>query len=132
MKLKRVIYELYEVDLVSLHDTPEWHEIDREIYLEFENGEKRYFSWCNDPEQYSVGSLEHRFNENEPDHVIDASEWDIWQSLIGHEVQFNYKESHQILEIKGQNKSVYLSSQEKSSWYADVLHVSNELPVFSS
>lgn len=39
MKLKRVIYELYEVDLVSLHDTAEWHEIDREIYLEFENGE---------------------------------------------------------------------------------------------
>jgi hypothetical protein len=132
MKLKRVIYELYEVDLVSLHDNPEWHEIDREIYLEFENGEKRYFSWANNPEQYSVGSQEDRFNENEPDHIIEASEWPIWKGLVGNELQFNYKESHQILEIKGQNESVYLSTQEQGSWYADVLHISSALPVFSS
>ncbi|PHS16809.1 MAG: hypothetical protein COA86_11115 [Kangiella sp.] len=131
MKLKRVIYELYEIDLVSLHDQSEWHEIDREIFLEFDNGEKMYFSWCNEPVQFSIGSKNHRFNENQPDHIVDASGWDIWKDLIGDNIQFTYKETHQILEVKGQSKSVYLSSQEKGSWYADVLHISDTLPVFN-
>jgi len=133
MKLKRVVYELYEVDLVSLHDHPEWHEIDREIYLEFENGEKKFFSWCNEPIQYSVGIKDHRFNVNEPDHVMDASSWNMWQGLIGNEVEFiSREESHQILELRGQGTSVYLSSQEKGSWFSDVLHISKTLPKFSS
>lgn len=133
MKLKRVIYELYEVDLGSLHDHPEWHEIDREIFLEFDNGEKRYFSWCNEPVQYSVGVQEHRFNVNEPDHVIDASEWDMWRGLIGNEVYFiSHNDSNHILELRGQNSSVYLSSQERGSWLADVLHISITLPEFGS
>jgi len=38
MKIKRVIYELYESDLVSLDENSDWHEIDREIALEFEAG----------------------------------------------------------------------------------------------
>jgi hypothetical protein len=49
MILKRVIYELYEVDLVTLNDQPERHEIDRELYLEFEGGEELYFSWVMSP-----------------------------------------------------------------------------------
>ncbi len=133
MKLKRVIYELYEVDLVSLHDHPEWHEIDREIFLEFDNGERVYFSWCNEPLQYSVGSKDQRFNANEPDHVIDASGWDMWQGLIGNELEFiSRDDANQIIEIKGQNNSVYLSTQERGSWLADVLHISITLPEFSS
>lgn len=133
MKLKRVIYELYEIDLVSLHNHPEWHEIDREIFLEFDNGERRYFSWCSEPVQYSVGSQDHRFNVNEPDHVIDVSKWGMWEGLIGHEVDFIYHdESHQILELRGSTKSVYLSTQEQGSWLTDVLHISNEQPTSSS
>jgi len=133
MKLKNVIYELYEVDLISLHDHPEWHEIDREISLEFENGEKKYFSWCGEPVQYSVGVQDHRFNVNEPDHVIDATSWDLWQGLIGEEIEFiSHDESHQVLELKGQSKSVYLSSQERGSWQADVLHISTKLPKYGS
>lgn len=83
MKLKRVIYELYDIDLVTLHDQLEWHEIDREICLEFDNGCRKYFSWCNESVQYLVGIQDHRFNVNEPDHVIDASEWIMWAGLIG-------------------------------------------------
>lgn len=133
MKLKRVIYELYEVDLVSLHDHPEWHEIDREIFLEFDNGEKRYFSWCNEPVQYSVGVQDHRFNVNEPDHVIDASGWEMWRGLIGNKVDFiSHDDSHQILELRGQNSCVYLSTQERGSWLADVLHISITLPEFGN
>ena len=133
MKLKRVIYELYEVDLVALHDQPEWHEIDREIFLEFDNGDRRYFSWCDEPVQYSVGSNDHRFNMNEPDHVIDATEWNMWLGLIGSEIDFIYHdESHQVLELRGQNGSVYLSAQEQGSWQADVLHISNAPPKSSS
>ncbi|WP_444932893.1 hypothetical protein [Microbulbifer sp. JTAC008] len=133
MKLKRVIYELYEVDLLSLHDHPEWHEINREIFLEFDNGLKRYFSWCNEPVQYSVGFQDHRFNVNEPDHVIDASEWGMWRDLIGNVVDFiSHDNSNQILELRGQDSSVYLSTQERGSWSADVLYVSTTLPEFSS
>ncbi|MDN3650809.1 hypothetical protein QWZ13_18080 [Reinekea marina] len=133
MKLKRVIYELYEVDLVSLNINQEWHEIDREIYLEFEGGEKKYFSWCNKPAQYSVGVQNHRFNTNEPDHVVDASNWNMWQGLIGNEIELISRGNlHQILEIKGQGKSVYLSSQEQGSWLSDVLHISSTLPEFGS
>lgn len=133
MKLKRVIYELYEVDLATLHDHPEWHEIDREIFLEFENGVRKYFSWCSEPVQYSVGIQDHRFNVNEPDHVIDASSWSMWRSLIGSEVELiSHNDSHQIIEIRGQSQSVYLSSQERGSWLSDVLHVSVTLPEFGS
>ena len=133
MKLKRVIYELYEVDLRSLNDHPGWHEIDREIYLEFDNGDRKYFSWCSEPVQYSVGIQDHRFNLNEPDHVIDVSDWSMWRGLIGNEVEvIGHDESHQVMEIRGQSRSVYLSSQEQGSWLADVLHVSATLPEFGS
>lgn len=133
MILKRVIYELYEVDLVSLNVNPEWHEIDREICLEFEDGEKKYFSWCNKPVQYSVGVQNHRFNANEPDHVVEASNWDMWKGLIGKKIELiSCDDSHQVLELKGQGKSVYLSSQEQGSWLSDVLHISTTLPEFSS
>lgn len=128
MKLKRVIYELYDIDLVSLHDQLEWHEIDREICLEFDGDCRRYFSWCNEPVQYSVGIRDHRFNVNEPDHVIDVSEWTIWEGLIGSDIDFIYRdELHQVLELRGKSGSVYLSSQEQGSWQADVLHISNAL-----
>ena len=132
MKLKRVIYELFEIDFGSLcggADSAE-HEIDREIYLEFETGEKFYFSWCNEPEQYCIGFKPERFNKNEPECVIDASRWQVWHELIGQEISFMFTdESHQILELKSLSSSVYLSSQERGSWGADVLHISKGLPL---
>jgi len=133
MILKRVIYELYEIDLASLNDQPEWHEIDRELCLEFESGKALYFSWCNEPEQYSVGLLNHRFNENEPDHILDASKSDMWSKLIGQEITPIFlDDSHQVLELKGKTYSVYLSSQENGSWFSDVLRISMKLPKFGS
>ncbi|RYV01544.1 hypothetical protein SOPP22_14265 [Shewanella sp. OPT22] len=135
MKLERVIYELYEVDFYSLkgESDSDFHEIDREIYLEFESGKKVYFSWCNEPVQYCIGFQSARFNANEPDHVIEVTNWGVWQDLIGQELSFIFTdESHQILELKGQTSSVYLSSQEKGSWVADVMHISKGLPVVSN
>jgi hypothetical protein len=81
MKLKRVIYELYEIDFGNLkgQSDSESHEIDREIYLEFETGEKFYFSWCSEPVQYCIGFKSERFNVNEPEHVIDATNWKVWR-----------------------------------------------------
>ena len=135
MKLNRVIYELFEIDFGSLkgQSGSESHEIDREIYLEFETGEKLYFSWCNEPVQCCIGFKPERFNANEPDHVIDATNWKVWCELIGQEICFVFTdESHQILELKGQSSSVYLSSQERGSWEADVLHISKDLPIISN
>jgi hypothetical protein len=135
MKLKRVIYELYEIDFGSLkgQTDSESHEIDREIYLEFETGERFYFSWCNEPVQYCIGFKPERFNENELDHVLDATHWKVWCELIGQDISFVFAdESHQILELKGLSSSVYLSSQERGSWVADVLHISKGLPIVSN
>ncbi|WP_046004323.1 hypothetical protein [Pseudoalteromonas rubra] len=135
MKLKRVIYELYEVDfgLLKGESESDSHEIDREIYLEFESGEKVYFSWCYEPVQYCIGFQSIRFNAHEPDHIVEATDWNVWRDLIGQELSFVFTdESHQILELKGQTSSVYLSSQEQGSWVADVLHVSKGLPVIDS
>ncbi|MBH0014883.1 hypothetical protein [Pseudoalteromonas sp. NGC95] len=135
MKLKRVIYELFEIDFGSLkgQSDSESHEIDREIYLEFETGEKLYFSWCNEPVQYCIGFKSERFNDNEPDHVIDATNWKVWRDLIGQDISFVFTdESHQILHLKSQSSSTYLSSQENGSWVADVLHISKGLPVIGN
>jgi hypothetical protein len=135
MKLKRVIYELYEVDFRSLkgESNSDSHEIDREIYLEFESGKKIYFSWCNEPVQYCVGFQSIRFNANEPDHVIEATNWSVWRELIGQVTSFVFTdETHQILELKGQTSSVYLSSQEQGSWVADVLHISKDLLIIGN
>ncbi|MCF7513630.1 hypothetical protein L3V43_06990 [Pseudoalteromonas sp. L23] len=132
MKLKRVVYELYEVDFVSLEGEADsdFHEIDREIFLEFESGEKIYFSWCSEPVQYCIGFRPERFNANEPDHAVDTTSWKIWRNLIGQDISFVFiDDSHQVLELKGQSSSTYLSSQERGSWVADVLHVSKGLPV---
>ncbi|WP_418357061.1 hypothetical protein ACNH6B_11495 [Shewanella basaltis] len=135
MKLERVIYELYEIDFGSLKGESESdsHELDREIYLEFESGEKVYFSWCNEPVQYCIGFQSGRFNANEPDHVVEATNWSVWRDLIGQELSFVFTDkSHQILELKGQTSSVYLSSQEQGSWVADVLHISKSLPIIGN
>ena len=135
MKLKRVIYESFEIDFGSLkgQSDSESHEIDREIYLEFETGEKFYFSWCNEPVQCCIGLKRERFNENEPDHVIEATSWKVWRELIGQDISFVFiDESHQVLELKGQSSSTYLSSQESGSWVADVLHISISLPVIGN
>jgi len=135
MKLKRVIYELYEVDFGSLkgESGSDSHEIDREIYLEFESGKRVYFSWCYEPVQYCIGFQSSRFNASEPDHVIEATNWNIWRDLIGQNLNFVFiDESHQVLELKGQISSVFLSSQEQGSWVADVLHISKDLPVIDN
>lgn len=135
MKLKCVIYELYGVDFGSLkgESDSDSHEIDREIYLEFESGKKVYFSWCNEPVQYCIGLQSGRFNAKEPDHVIEATDWNVWRYLIGQELSFVFTdESHQVLELKGQTSSVYLSSQEQGPWVADVLHISKDLPVIGN
>jgi hypothetical protein len=135
MKLKRVIYELFEIDFGSLtgQSDSESHEIDREIYLEFETGEIFYFSWCNEPVQYCIGFKSGRFNSSEPDHTIDVSNWEVWRVLIGQEIGFIFTDdSHQILELKGQSSSAYLSSQESGVWLTDVLHISKKLPIFGN
>jgi hypothetical protein len=41
-------------------------------------------------------------------------------------------ESHQILELKAQSSSTYLSSQERGAWVADVLHISKGLPIIGN
>lgn len=132
MILKRVIYELFESDFGALcgRANSAYHEIDREIYLEFETGQKYYFSWCSEPEQYCIGFKPERFNKNEPERIIDASSWQVWHALIGQEISFMFTdETHQILELKSLPSSVYLSSQERGSWGADVLHISKVLPL---
>lgn len=132
MKVKRVIYELYQSDLDCLKKNSEWHEIDREVIFEFEDGLHTYCSWNGEPVQYSIGSSNRRFFINEPDHIIDVTNWEIWHKLIGEQIRLIYHDScHQVLEIKGQSTSVYLSSQENGSWQADVLHISKEKPKYN-
>ena len=135
MKLKRVIYELFEIDFGNLkgQSDSESHEIDREIYLEFDTGEKFYFSWCSEPVQYCIGIKLERFNVTEPEHVIDTTNWKVWRELIGQEISFVFvDESHQILELQAQSSSTYLSSQEHGVCISDVLHISKGLPVIGT
>lgn len=68
-----------------------------EIYLEFETGETFYFSWCNEPVQYCIGFKTERFNENEPDHVIDATNWKVWRELIGQYISFVFADNQQLI-----------------------------------
>ncbi|MBZ2191607.1 hypothetical protein JFJ09_05190 [Pseudoalteromonas arctica] len=135
MKLKRVIYELFEMDFGNLKgkSDSDSHEIDCEIYLEFETGEKFYFSWSSKPVQYCIGFKSERFNVNDPAHLIEATHWKVWRELIEEEISFVFiDESHQILELKAQSSSTYLSSQEHGIYFTDVLHISKALPVMST
>ncbi len=129
MKLKRVVYELYDADMQSLSKDDDWHELDREISLNFEGDKKIYISWCDTPVQFCVSYQDSRFNRNEPDHHIDVSSWRIWQNLIGFDLKLLYlEESRQVLHLKGEKCSVYLSSQSQGSWLSDVLHISSKRP----
>lgn len=132
MKIEKVVYELYESDYSCIrgHENSDMHEIDREICLDLEDGRHIYVTWVSEPVQYAVGYKEGRWNVNEPDILIEASEWKIWRPLIKKNCEFIYHDEwHQILELKCNESSIYFSSQEEGSWLSDVLHISATKPV---
>jgi len=135
MKLNKVLYELYESDhsCIKGHENSEVHEIDREICLEFDEGNRIYVSWTDAPIQFSVDYKESQWNMNNPDIVVDASSWKMWKPLIGKSCEFIFHgEEHQVLELKCSDKSIYFSSQDKGSWFSDVLHISASKPLYNS
>jgi hypothetical protein len=127
MKISKVFYELFNSDYLSIkgHENDDFHEIDREICLEFTDGTKIYISWADKPIQFCIGHKDSSWNINQPEIILDASEWKIWKNIINQEVEIIYLDNEkQILELKSKNTSIFLSSQENCNWETDVLHIS--------
>jgi hypothetical protein len=136
MKLLRVVYELFESDAQSLDQQVDltWHEIDREIRLEGQNGEKIYISWGwqSSPVMYAIETSPQAFCTPPAPVIRDMSGSSAWAGLIGKEVTFAFLESdHQILEVRCGKTSVYCSSYDfhRALWMMDVLHISVAPPL---
>jgi len=135
MKISKVVYELYQSDYSCIRGSEEGdtHEIDREIRIEAENGERIYISWTDSPAQYSVGYKTSRWSKNDPEVTVDVSHWKVWQTLIAENCELIFHgDEHQVLEIRCPCASVYVSSQENGKWFSDVLHISSSRPKVSS
>ncbi len=131
MKVQKVVYQLFESDYedIAARKNDDTHIIDREVRLDIDKGNSIYISWTEKPIQFSVG-YQGRSWFNEPEKVIDTSNWSLWKPIIGKECELNYQDKyHQLLELKGEELSVYFSSQENGQWESDVLNISRDKPV---
>jgi hypothetical protein len=133
----KIIYELYNSDFSNIKDSldADTHEIDREIYIALDDGERIYISWANTPIEYSIDYKESSWFENESEKVLDASSWKIWKPIIGKSFELIFHDKNkQLLELKSKNASIYFSpleicgSSDGPSWSTDVLHISSNKP----
>ena len=129
--LSRVVYELFPSDVEEIEKPGAEleHTIDREVRLEFSNGDMRFISWCSDPVQYSIAVQERSFFVAGSSAVTrDLSDHPLWRPLIGNVVNMVALDpENQVLEVHSAAGSVYLSSHE-GHWYADVVTVSANRP----
>jgi hypothetical protein len=131
VKLTAVSYELFEADLDGLDSAlgQNSHGIDREIKLLFDNVSTIYISWCSQPDHYAVGYQNNSWFIPPPPATLDATNWPLWQPLIGQTISLNYlDEQHQVLEIKSTAGAVYCSSFDGNYWAMDVLYISSAIP----
>jgi len=129
--LSQVVYELFESDLEELRrpGAENEHTIDREVRLEFSNGDTRYISWCSEPEQYCIGVQERPFFKPSGAVAVDLSHHPLWRSFIGKVVTLNPLDAeHQVLEIRFGDAATYLFSKEGESWYSDVVTIADTKP----
>ncbi len=133
MKLKKVFCEYFETMMpdVKFLENADAYELDKEIRLEFEDHPKIYISWGGEPVEYAVGTSEKSWFMN-TEVALDVSNWKIWKSLINQECEFHYHDKyHQVLEIKCDSKSIYISTQDDRGWYTDTITISSEKSVFN-
>ena len=130
MRLLRVIYGLLESDRAWMEGKEDstWHEIDGEVQLETSSG-LIHVSWASEPTQYSMNYQSASHLLDGAGHATDASAWPIWRNCVGGTIELDYlDEEHQVLEVRGENGSVFLSSQEQGKWWSDVVHISKLKP----
>ena len=129
--LSRVVYELFESDVEELNAAAatKSHTIDREVRLEFSNGGVRYISWCSEPEQYCIGVKESSFFKPGGAVSRDVSDHPLWRESVGRVVSLVVLDAeHQILEVRAEVSSTYLSTQENGHWYSDAVTISGNKP----
>jgi len=129
--LRRILYDLFEweADVLARPGSDKEHTIRREIRLDLEGGPPLYISWSSDPVQYCIGVGSKSFFDPGNDVLVDASDHPIWRRIMGGPVELRPLDTeHQILELRGPDASVHLSSREENHWTADVVTVSARRP----
>lgn len=110
MKLIQVIYELYRSDADTLkgHEDDEFHALDREIRLCFEDHRAIWLSWSSEPYQFCVSFGYKPHFSGRIDELIDMTNCFMWSRFVGQELALTYCDlNHQVLVISAGSGSIW-------------------------
>ena len=133
--LTKVTYLLFESELSEgdEHLLRDEHIIDREVRLDWSDGSVKHISWTSNPVQYCVGVQAHSWFISGDVKEVDMSSRSNWKELVGKEVKLQWHDdSHQVLEMRTDVASIYLSSRENGYWEADTITISQAKPQLPS
>jgi hypothetical protein len=121
--LQRVVYLQFEHEESALSNP--WHELDREVQLEMSDGKVWFISWFPEPVQYAVAYSPHSFFSPPSPKAEEASSFAPWSNMLGQPVEWLWvAEEHQVLELRTNTGSAFISSLEKGHWNMDAITVS--------
>ncbi|GAA4788423.1 hypothetical protein GCM10023307_11850 [Lysobacter hankyongensis] len=131
-KLIAICYRLLngEASAVEAAENNEIHDFGGELVLTFDDGEKSFISWVNDPVQYAIGTKD--ASHFVPDAELadyDVSDTSMWASLIGQDVSLSFiAANNQVLKVSSAADHVLLCSYERGGWWADEVTVCRQAP----
>jgi len=110
MRLSKVVYEIYQSDLVGLEgcNWEEPHELDGQVRLEFVDMDPMFVSWIQDKDDFHVSCQNKSFFAVELEERRDMSKSQVWGALIGREIDvaFLSKDAY-VLAIRSSGDRVY-------------------------
>ena len=102
MKLKKVLYELYDSEVQGILSQRERksHNLDREIRLEGEADKVIYIFWDDERVQFCVGFDDNRRYQSDPESIIEVTQWPLWKGFIGKEITIKFVEpDNELIEL---------------------------------
>jgi hypothetical protein len=129
MKLIQVIYELYQSDAEALkgHEDDDFHAIDREIRLCFEDHQSVWLSWSSEIHKFDVSFAYQPHLRGHIDKIIDMSNRSMWSRIIGEEITLTYCDtSHKVMKMSAKSGEIWCWVE--GEYGSDVLHVSTKSP----
>ena len=133
MILQRVAYQVFEHEAAGpwATDRTDWHQMDGEVVLTFNDGKKVFLSWGAGPQQYSIEQKDHSFFNVGVLVEVEMTEHSYWRPLIEQEIEIRYvDDEHQVLALERNEQSIFISSQyDDGTFYGDCVRVSQASPL---
>jgi len=127
-----ICYRLFEGEELAIDAARrgEAHDFGGELVLTFQDGQRTFISWVDEPVQYAIGAKESSHflpNAKLADH--DVSGTDMWAGLLGQDVTLSFAApDNQILKVSSGTDHLLLCSFERGHWWADEVMICKQAP----